>query len=218
MKYPNAQKGINLVFIGVILSLISGAMLVVAQILLFLGAENMNEALAVSGAGLALFASWVAVGTLIVTLIGLMQAKRDHRDFGFAFWVIIGSLILGVASGFTGFFPTGTAVTIVKTILDVIVEASSTTAWCFVVAGLAALAKSLGNESFSKKGRLLFVVLFGLVVIGIALSVVSTVVSTADPTLTNAMIIVAIMANNVQIISGILFLVYLGVARKILKK
>ena len=111
MQFPNAYKGIKKIFLGEILEIAAVVFTVVMAVLLMaygvgtdadLADLTREQALLLWGLslGLLLVAGVLAVAGLIVSIVGVVQAKKDDSHFNAAFFTALLSLVIGFIVSF----------------------------------------------------------------------------------------------------------------------
>ena len=213
MRYPNAYKGINKIFIAEILSLISVLLVGIAAIAAAFAVAGALAEGSVAGAGdLALLGlggvaiagvagAVCAIIAFILNLVGLVQAKRDEtRYFSAALWCTLIALICQIIASFVP--GTGHAIlTTVAGLLNIFVI-------IFVCKGIASLALLMQNTpvaEFSNKMSLFVAIVYAVgIIAGLFANTAGAVLSA--------------IAMILQIVGIILYLVLLVKAKGMLKQ
>lgn len=235
MRFPNAYKGISKMFVAEILKLIAAGLIVAGSIAtIFSGVgsvigaaienadvteQQLDQMITAPGAliagivmgGIAMLLFIIAY---ILNLVGLGQASRDEDNLRNAFIVSIVVLIVSiisaiitstnVASG-TG----GDIAQVVRTVAEIFVMIS-------VIIGVQNLARALGDRGEQVLGnRLLTVITISLIVSAVATFISiffnNSVMQTVDG-------ILGIIAGVAMIVAYIMYIIFLGKARRILRE
>ena len=212
MTFPNAYNGVKKLFTAEILGLISGVCTLIAAIGVILLAAGKSGGMIVS----VIFAVAVlvlAIIAYIMMLIGLKRAGRDENRFNQAFIVAIAVLVLSVVSSI--FTSAGIGGGIPSAVMDCVKKVGDVVIAIFVINGIQNLAAQLGDNLIIKKGTTLLVIL--AIVNGIA-ALISLVTAFIGGTfVSTAAAVLALISGILSLIYYILFIVYLGKAKKMLQ-
>ena len=222
MTFPNAFKGVKKIFTSELLGLIGGICAFITAILALvavvsIGTESEGGFIA-GGVGGAVFGVAAAVLVLIgyiLKLVGMKQAGHDEDRFRQAFWIAICALVLNVVSSIFRSMNVGGG--IADNIVDLFVKVASIFITVFIISGIQNLADKLGKPEIGDSGHKLLTV----IVIVYILSMIVTLIPIffgSNPATSTISGILGIVAVLLDIIAYIIFLVYLGKAKKMLKE
>ena len=218
MKYPNAAKGVQRIYIAELLKLIAYFSLIAAATIFIIsllssGVEEvsevfMNSSVIVSIVLLVIFVVLYLI-SFIMNLIGFINAFRDDENFKTALIFLIINIVFTIVSVFiiSGGF---------ASILYSLATLSDTLATIFVIAGGVNLANQLEYGDVSKKGANVI----KLIIIMEAISFVITFITTFMNGSASSMIaLIFVLATFVlSIIKYVMYLSFLSKTRKMLKE
>ncbi len=110
MKYPNAAKGINKIYIAEILSIFGAVLTIVMVIMasanhvnLSSSGEEAAQALQAAKIGapfviVAVVMMLVMLAAYILNLVGIINASKDEAGFKRALWVLLASMAFSIAA------------------------------------------------------------------------------------------------------------------------
>ncbi len=157
MKFPNAYKGIGHIRTSWILGLIGMAILAFIMIATAAGAMN-REALAEAGNAVpaAILGVSVLLGviallilaliSMILRVLGIVEAKRDEAAFGTALTVTVLSLVFMAANVL---LPEG----ILRTVLSFVYRGCSLLSAYYIMNAVITLAERLKNRAVGEAGK-----------------------------------------------------------------
>lgn len=222
MTFPKAYRGVKKIFAAEILNLAASLCIFLTGLAAVTGlaaaVNNDETGLAVSGIGvLVLVAAAVVLPVIgyIMSFAGMHQASDDEGSFGTAFWFAVLALIVSLISGLMMLFhieeSIGDAVTdLVRNICEICI-------FVFVIQGISSLAGRLckeGTADFGNRVRYLVTILYGLVTIADLVPAFFGESETADMVSG----VMNITAGILSTATHIIYLVYLGKAKTLLKK
>lgn len=221
MKFPNAFDGVKKLFLSEIFQLIgTGLMLIAAFSALGTAAiastvenaDNITNAQAagvVGGvAGLAIFGFIglaFALVAFILQILGLNRARQDEPAFKTAFIFVF----VGIACSLIGSFVPGTFGAIIRALSQL----AGLAVTIFIIQGIINLANQLGDKAVASKGKTILYCMAAAYVIAFIASLISVFTSGAG---NNVAGILAIVAYIINVVTYIIFLVYLNQAKKML--
>ena len=215
MKFPRAYKGVKKVFIGELLEIVSAIAALVSSVLAALVTEGkLPEVVAAAVAGVALAAGIIAIIAFIIQMIGLFQAGFDENSFRTAFWTVLFTIALSIASVILSSFP---VTKIAADVVDTLITVLRLFVVLFILNGIVVLAQRLNNEAMASEGRLLAFILIALFGISAILNIIPVFFGSVDWA-AKVSAIIAIVVSVLQFITYIIFVVYLGRATRMLKK
>ena len=213
MKFPNAYAGVKKIFTSEILSIISVAALLVAAIMLLIGAggakagSDTATVVGLGGAGLfSIAGSVIALIAFIFQIIGVSNASKDEPAFKTALIFIITGVICAIVASFTK--DNGNATTL-SSIIDTVQNVSNLGVTVFIIQGIRNLADRLNNGAVSAKGATIFKIIIAIY----ALIIIASIVAIFSLTIAG---IIAIIVPILNLIQYIFFLSLLAQAKKML--
>lgn len=216
MKYPRAQKGMNLLWIAALISIIVSVVAVIGAILS--GFSFDNDIVKKAGLGVAGGAGIAALVVFILELVGLVEAKEDERGFRFALYAILASIILSIISGIFNAFDQD-VLKLVGRIFDVLSSISSLGSLTFIFVGIMNLAGKLNDQKMVARGRRLIHIIWFVFISSIVLSFVSVVLPTNIGDWVKILIgALALVSAILELVSTILTYVYYYQAKEMLKQ
>ena len=202
MKYPNTYKGLTKVFISEALGIVAVAVTLVA-ILFFPGAAP--DATELSEDSPVLFAvSLIGIASLVIYLVGLVQARKDEDEFKLALIFMVIALACSILAG-----PAEDLGPYMDKMLEFASELLELVAFENVVTGVVHFAKEYRNDgivSISKKMRVIITVVWIIVIAGKFLEFFSGELSGMAET----------VFGYLELADHILFMILLYKARKML--
>ena len=216
MRYPNAFAGVKKIFTAEILSIISAVAVLVAALFGFtsVGAAVDGSATGAfaSLGGAAIFtlgAGIVAIIAFILNIVGINSAAKDEPTFKKALIAVLVGIIASVLSS---------VLSSQKTISSILSRASgcaSVIVTIFVIMGIQALAKNLGNEEMIKKGNTTIKLVLCSYLISTVLGLIADIAQ-GPAGLTVTLVILAIVSAVFSIIEYVFYLRYLSAAKMML--
>lgn len=168
MKFPHAYKGVKLIFIAEIMSIIAAVVALIAALIATLVTSG-RSGLAASSATLLLVSGIASIVVFVVQLVGLFKGAKESRDFRIALWIVL----VGIAASITSAILQSIESTKgLSPILFAVLATISTLADFLVVIcvlfGIADLANRLGDNEMDEKGHKLafyFIIIYLVVLI-----------------------------------------------------
>lgn len=234
MRFPSAYDGVKKLFTSQILSLIAtvcsliagiaGLVAVSASLAATYG-EELGEAElgsmggAFVGGGIVTILFGVAAAVLLVIayilkLVGLKRAGNDEPRFQQAFLLAIFSLILNVAAVILRSF--GASNGVVDDIVQLFGIVADIIITIMVIGGIQNLATRMGNQSIVDLGSKLLII----IIIVYVLSFIATLIPVffgVNPGSAISTGIISVIGLILNIVAFIVFLVYLGKGKNMLK-
>ena len=214
MTYPKAYNGVKKIHTAQVLSLISSILGFVVAILGILGivflpsTEGGSIVFALIALIVGLIAAVLAIIAYILEIIGLKNASHDDNSFYTAFIFAIIGLVLIVLS--TIFSVLKVANGFGDDIATIFTEFSSIIICAFVTIGVRNLASQLGQDARSV--AILQAVILALAIIA---NIISLLTGNAAVMVSG---IIALIGAVLTIVFAIVYLVFLGKAKKMLKE
>lgn len=241
MKFPNAYSGVKKIFSAEILSVIAVVLLIAASVFGLLTAAaaiSVETADAETASSLVLAAGIFAIPTLalgacgtvlaiisfILQLVGVSQAKKDEPIFKTALLFILIGIISTAVSSITGTLMNSVQNLVGNRVLDIfnaffscLGKVATILVFYYIITGIISLADQIGNEKIAKQGK----TIINCVMIILVLSLIATITVNVFPQNgTNAILVgvLALAALVIEFIAYIIYLVFLGRAKKMLKE
>ena len=216
MKFPRAQKGVNLLWIAALISIIVSVVAVIGAILT--GFSFDNDLVKKAGLGVIGGAGIAALVVFILELIGLVEAKEEERGFRFALIAVFVSIILSIIGSIFGAFDND-VLKLVGRIFDLLSSISSLGSLTFIFAGIMNLAGKLNDQKMVARGRRLIHIIWFVFISSIVLSFVSVVLPTNIGDWVKILIgALALVSAILELVSTILTYVYYYKAKEMLKQ
>lgn len=219
MTYPNAFTGVKKIHTAQILSLISVICGVVVAILLLmsgtavLGFSDLADgaAFGILAIVVGLAAAVLSVIAYIMQIIGLKQAGKDDRSFYTAFVFAIIALVLTIVAAI--FSVLNVANGFGDDIANIFSKVSAVVIAAFVINGVRNTAEALGQDAMAQKAKRVAI----LQAVFLCLSIVANIIALFTG---NAAVIIAtilaLISAVLMIIFTIVYLVFLGKAKRML--
>ena len=219
MKFPNAYQGVKKIFTAEILSLIGAACMIIFAVfgvvaLAGMAAASGDTALT-GGIGLAVFGLAGGILSLIGLLflmIGTKRAAQDEPIFNQAYMYILCSLILTLASIIiSSIWLYGTWDTMSTTVANILAMIAT----IFIINGVQNLAKQLNRPDMVATGNTYMILLIVVYAVQIIVRILPVFFG-ANAATSRVVGILSLAAEIVSLIVYILYLVFLGKAKKML--
>ena len=161
MRFPNAHKGVKLIFLAEIIALIASLVALVAAIIVSASTSG-NAGLDATAATLTLVSGIASIVVFVIELIGLFNGARESKEFSIALWLVLVGVLITIVNAILQSLP---ATKGLSPILFAVLTTVATVCDFFVVLcvlfGIASLAEQLGNGEMAEKGRrLAFYIIF----------------------------------------------------------
>lgn len=216
MKYPHAQKGVNLLWIGALISIIVSVVAVIGLVLS--GFSFDNEVIKNAGLGVVGGAGIAALVVFILELVGLVEAKEDDRGFRLALIAVLVSIILGIISSIFNAFDKD-VLKLIGRIFDLLASISSLGSLTFIFVGIMNLAGKLNDQKMVAKGRRLIHIIWFVFISSIVIGFVSVVLPTNIGDWAKLLIgALALVSAILELVATILTYVYYYKAKEMLKQ
>lgn len=222
MRFPKAYQGVKKIFTAEILSLIGAVCALVAAIITaviivsIVNQSGSSVGYGIEGVGLIVLA--IASGVLpvigyIMKLVGMKQAGNDEPRFNQAFIIAIFALILTVLSSVFSSMNVGGG--IADNIVNIFIKLADIFITVFIIGGIQNLAVRIGREDLVDLGSKLLMTIIIVYVLAILGNLVPVFFGQNDQS--QAFVgILGIFVAILDIAAYIIFLVYLGKAKKAL--
>ena len=219
MKFPNAYQGVKKIFTAEILSLIGAACMIIFAVFGVVALAGMatasGDTALTGGIGLAVFGLAGGILSLIGLLflmIGTKRAAQDEPIFNQAYMYILCSLILTVASiVISSIWIYGTWDNMSTTIANILAMIAT----IFIISGVQNLAKQLNRPDMVAAGNTYMILLIVVYAVQIIVRIIPVFFG-ANAAASRVVGILSLAAEIASLIVYILYLVFLGKAKKML--
>lgn len=223
MRFPSGFKGVAKVFAAEILGLIANVFVVIIAVIglssvAALSAEDTIDA-GLAGLGisviLGIIMSILLIVALILRLVGLGQAGKDEQSFRSAFIVSIFVLILVVVNAILS--ATVGQNSKIDEFIQVVQQICNIVVIFLVIGGVQNFAVRLSNEKMLSRGNsVAWVIAIPYILSAIANLLLA--IFKGSEGMAQFAAIMGIVAGILSIVGSIMFVVYLGQAKKMLKE
>lgn len=202
MRFPNGHKGVKKLFASEILNIAATLLFFATAVISIINSKKSSDDRYLTAVFvLLLFAGIVAIVSFLLQIIGINQARRDGRYFGTALIFLFAGIPADIVASMTeGTF---------RNIFSSINEVLTLLVTVYIILGIYDLAEKLENKNLMLHGK---VVLFLSASVFAAAVLFRTVPVFVPRTESLFNLIVAVM----EFIGYLVFLIYLGRARKML--
>jgi len=219
MKFPNAYQGVKKIFTAEILSLIGAACMIIFAVFGVVALAGMaaasGDTVLTGGVGLAVFGLAGGILSLIGMLflmIGTKRAAQDEPIFNQAYTYILCSLILTLASLIiSSIWPYGTWDNMSTTVANILAMIAT----IFIISGVQNLAKQLNRPDMVAAGNTYMILLIVVYAVQIIVRIIPVFFG-ANAAASRVVGILSLAAEIASLIVYILYLVFLGKAKKML--
>ncbi len=202
MRFPNGHKGVKKLFASEILNIAATLLFFATAVISIINSKKSSDDRYLTAVFvLLLFAGIVAIVSFLLQIIGINQARKDGRYFGTALLFLFAGIPADIVASVTqGTF---------RNIFSSINEVLTLLVTVYIILGIYDLAEKLENKNLMLHGK---VVLFLSASVFAAAVLFRTVPVFVPRTESLFNLIVAVM----EFIGYLVFLIYLGRARKML--
>ena len=219
MTYPNAYHGVKKLFTSQILNLISSILGFVVAILALVGvvslaaSEGTNFTVVFIALFVGLAAAVLSIIAYIMQIVGLKQASHDDSSFYTAFvFAIIGLVLIVLAAIFSAL---NVANGFGDEIASIFSKFSTIVIAAFVLIGVRSLANKLGQSEMANKAKNVSIFQAVILALSAIASIVALFTGNAATTISG---VLALIAALLTVVFAIVYLVFLGKAKKMLKE
>lgn len=221
MKFPHAHRGVKLIFISEIISIVVSLLALIAAIITSATISNANGGGASTAANVLVLVSSIAgIAVFIIQLVGLFKGAKDCREFRIALWVVLVGVIASLTYAILG------SIEATKGLSPVLFAALLTVAALadffvvlLVLFGISSLASQLGDEDMSDRGHRLATWIIILYIISIVFGFMpGTVVYVSNQGVRVMFSLFGVFASALEIVIYIATLFYLHRATEMLEK
>lgn len=162
MRFPHAHRGVKLIFIAELVSIVSALVALIAAIFVPI-IDSGTGSLSTPYQTLLLIAAIASIIVFVIQLCGLFLGAKDSREFRIGLWVtlvglaaIITSVILQSINSTKGLSP------VLFAALDTVAAIADFVVIMCILFGIASLASQLGYTEMEEDGRRLafYIILF----------------------------------------------------------
>lgn len=200
-SYPNAAKGLKMIFTGQILSIIG-------MVLTVLGAAMTVASMLAGGSGavgiVAILGLIAVIAAYVMEIVGLNKASSDDANYRIALGAAIAALVVSILSNVIPSDFISTLLSIVTTLLNFVVVNS-------VCQTSGNLLHSLGNDTLANRGATVSKIYFICTIVSVVCTVVGTI-----PFLNDLSSLVSLVAAIVALVGYIMYLTFLSSGSKAL--
>ncbi len=217
MKFPNAARGVKMLFRAEILDLIASFTMIIAVALALVTAAgananpDINAGTAVAGMSTIVFMSAsvvLAIVAGVLALVGIIFASKDEVSFKTALIAIIIGVVAAVVMGiFSGNATVNAICQSIQRVMDIIVT-------IFVINGITNLADKMHNIVVGTKGRRLLYIIVCVFVLSLIANIIVLIFGGMFASVTAT--IIALAAAVLEVIGYIIYLTMLAQAKKML--
>ncbi|MBQ6153615.1 MAG: hypothetical protein IJJ15_07710 [Ruminococcus sp.] len=219
MQFPNAEKGIKKIFASAVLEIIGAAGMVISAFITLVIAAMIEQGsvgedsvtgliglIGIIGLAVSLILTLIAK---ILSIVGYAQASKDEGSFKIAISVSIAIIAVGIL--YLIFYNHEVLSNIISQIMDLL----SLIVVIYVIQGIINLAEAIGDAKIIKRGKTLFI----LITILYGLTCVSNLIAAIfkDETASIIASSISLVAELFGTIQLIIYIVFLGKAKKMLK-
>ena len=212
MKYPNALTGIKRICLSEIIALIASMIMAVCSVILMVCYEAPELIVEAEISSIALFvALGIFVFSYILQIVGIVRATKDEPAFRVSLIAIIAALVITVLEGI--FFEGSHIVTFV---LEIAGDVAEFFLVHYIIHGIMHLSEHLGRPDITKKGKNIFRVIY--IAIGFEIVVRIFELIFGKEIGEQLSMPFGIVASILKVVEYILFLSYIGKAKKLLEE
>ncbi len=162
MRFPHAHRGVKLIFIAELVSIVSAFVALIAAIFVPI-IDSGTGSLSIPYQTLLLIAAIASIIVFVIQLCGLFLGAKDSREFRIGLWVTlvglaatITSVILQSINSTKGLSP------VLFAALDTVAAIADFVVIMCILFGIASLASQLGYTEMEEDGRRLafYIILF----------------------------------------------------------
>ena len=219
MKFPNAYRGVKKIHLGQIFALLAAlaviAVTVIAAAKIDFESETVSESVLGPIAIILLVGGILSVIGMIITIAGIVNARKDESAFSGALIFVILGLIVSAANSF--YFSNNEKFADISTYIDTGVKLLTLIASMCVVKGCMNLAQKLDRPDMVQKGRTAMTAIVIIFIIAIACDLVRVFFS-PEKIGDTILSVIEIAASVLMLIYLIVYIAYLGKAKKMLKE
>lgn len=213
MKFPNALSGVKKIFLAELLAMIGTVLMVVALILGVIA--GMKEDLVGFGGAtiVAIVAGVLLVISYILNIVGVSKASKDNPAFKTAMYAIVFGMIYSII---TTTFSSAVEKSGLQEFSSLILDLINLVTMLFIVTGIRNLAEKLGDRAMIAKGERIMKIAYVMEIIILVTRTVSMFAFSNNDVVGTATVIAAVVAAILNVVIYILYLLYLGKAKKML--
>lgn len=213
MKFPNALSGVKKIFLAELLAMIGTVLMFVALIMgVIVGLKQ--DLVGLGGATIvAIIAGVLLVISYILNIVGVSKASKDEPAFKTAIYVIVFGIVYSII---TTTFSSVVEKSGLQEFSSLIQDLINLVTMLFIVTGIRNLAEKLGDRAMNAKGERIMKIAYVMEIIIFVTRAVSMFAFSNNDVVGTAVVIAAVVAAILNIVIYILYLLYLGKAKKML--
>lgn len=213
MKFPHAHRGVKLIFVAEIISIVVSILALISAIFVSIGSAEAAAATLLMVSGI------VGIVVFVIQLVGLFQGARDSREFRIALWItlvgIIASLTYVILKNIDA---TKGLSSILFAVLTTVAAVADFLVVICVLFGISSLADQLGDGEMSERGRRLAMYIVVIYLISLILGFIPGFSVYVNPGIRLLFSIFLIVSAVLEIVIYVCTLIYLHSAIKMLEE
>lgn len=161
MRFPHAYKGVKLIFIAELVSIVSAVVALIAAIFVPI-IDSGTGTLSTPYQTLLLIAAIASIIVFVIQLCGLFIGASESREFRIGLWVIFVGLAATITSLILQSIDATKGLPVVFAVLDTVAAIADFVVIMCILFGIASLASQLGYTEMEEDGRRLafYIILF----------------------------------------------------------
>lgn len=225
MQFPNASLGIKKIFIANIFGVVFAFLtipIIIAAVAFNAAADegallNINDT-AITGTAIVFFVcgfiiTVLAVVSCILNLVGAAKAAKDEPSFRSALVAVVIALVAILVSSI--FSLPAISNQFISTIATSVSDIANLCFTLYIIQGICNLAKQLSNDVMARRGITIFKIILASVLLKM-LTQMAAVFFVDNTTAALIFVCLRVVANLLDMVQFIMFIVYLGKAKKML--
>lgn len=153
MKFPHAYKGVKLIFIAELVSIVTALVALIAAIFTPIIISGNGE-LTTPAAVLVLISGIASIVVFVIQLCGLFFGAKDSRDFRIGLWVTFVGIVAGIVYVVLGSIEATKGLPVVVfALLNTIAAVADFVVIICILFGISTLASQLGYSEMEEDGR-----------------------------------------------------------------
>lgn len=153
MRFPHAHRGVKLIFVAELVSIVSALVALIAAIFTPIIISGNGE-LTTPAAVLVLISGIASIVVFVIQLCGLFFGAKDSREFRIGLWVTFVGIVASVVSVIlSSVEATKGLPVVVFAILDTVAAIADFVVIICILFGISTLASQLGYSEMEEDGR-----------------------------------------------------------------
>lgn len=208
MTFPNAAKGVKILYIAELLALLVSIASLIAPTLSLLymvfsaQSSNENPFIELILTGCVYFVSLATLVHIVFIVMGLNIAAKDDSSFKVAFYAMIFGIIITIVGGI---FSTNEAI---KGLTDILYNITNLITAIYIIQGVVYISKALGNHRMRVQGNHIIRIISLIYVFQIFTSVSMVIFGDISQSVLSA--ILTFVVGLLSVIEYVLFILYLS--------